>query len=347
MSPRVVIDSEGDIVLQLHQDQPNEAAADGKTVGEKLETRELIVSSKVLSLASPVFRVMISGKFKEGVELAEKTASLETYDLPLPEDDADATIVLCRVLHFSIKDVPEKPTTVCLEKLAYLCDKYQCINAMKYCGGLWLRNWLLVCENEDLSIDDLCRLLIFAYVVDLPYEFLGISWKLFLSHKGPFLGPFTQAVILVDHPLLHQNVAREMDSKRLQCCKSFHRGIMAPANWNWQTLTKNCYRAAKAVGTYFNSLQRAEILPYDLGFTEHRFCDLIRKASHLPYISVSQYTCSVYKCGCESESTYNLSSKLQEEARFIKQQQGTFICLDCLKTEEGSKYGGNCRISHS
>jgi hypothetical protein len=137
-----------------------------------------------------------------------------------------------------------------------------------------------------------------------------------------------------------------MDTKRFQCCKSFHRGITAPANWNWQTLTKNCYRAAKAVGSYFNALRTAEILPYDLDFTEHRFCDLIRKASHLPYISVSQYTCSVYQCGCEKESIYNLSSKLQEEVRFIKQQQGTFICLDCLKTDERSKKG-NCRISHS
>jgi hypothetical protein len=138
-----------------------------------------------------------------------------------------------------------------------------------------------------------------------------------------------------------------MDTKRLQCCKSFHRGIMAPANWNWQTLTNGCCRAAKAVGSYFNSLQAAGILPYDVEFTEHRFCDLIKMVSHLPYISVSQYTCQDYQCECEKEATYNLSSKLQEEVRFIKQQQGTFICLDCLKTEERSKSEGNCRISHS
>jgi hypothetical protein len=122
---------------------------------------------------------------------------------------------------------------------------------------------------------------------------------------------------------------------------------MAPANGAWQTLATKCYRAAKAVGSYFNCLQITGILPYDLDFTEHRFCDLIRKASHLAHISVSQYTCPVYNCSCENESNYNLSSKLQEEVRFIKEQQGTFICLDCLKAERGSKYEGNCRISHS
>lgn len=129
-------------------------------MGEKLEAREPRVSSEVLSLASPVFRVMIGGKFKEGVELAEKTASSETYGLSLPEDDAEATTLICKILHFNIEGIPKKPNTLYLERLAYLCDKYQCINAVKNCGNLRLRNWLLVYENEDPSIEDLCQLFI-------------------------------------------------------------------------------------------------------------------------------------------------------------------------------------------
>ncbi len=208
MPSRVVVDPDGDILLQLYRQPPNDNIPDEKTLGKRLDSEDLTVSSKVLCLASPVFKAMISGKFKESIELAEKRASSTPYALALPEDDAEATVLLCRTLHFSLCDVPEKPTSVCLEKLAYVCDKYQCASAMKYCGALWLRNWLLVYDKEEPSIDDLCRLLIFAYVIDLPYEFLGISWKLFLYHKGPFLGPYTQAVLLVDHPLLHEDVAR-------------------------------------------------------------------------------------------------------------------------------------------
>jgi hypothetical protein len=209
MSSTVVIDSDGDISLQLLQEQLGEEAEapDEKTVDKKPETRELIVSSKVLSLASPVFKAMLSGRFKEGIDLAEGIASTKPYTLNLPDDDAEATIILCKILHFNINNVPEKPTPVCLEKLAFLCDKYQCISAMKYCGSVWLRDWLLVYDSKVPSIDDLCRLLIFAYVVDLPHEFLGVSWRLFLYHKGPFIGPYTQVVILLDHPLLHQDVA--------------------------------------------------------------------------------------------------------------------------------------------
>jgi hypothetical protein len=122
---------------------------------------------------------------------------------------------------------------------------------------------------------------------------------------------------------------------------------MAPVNWNWQTLGTGCYCAAKAVGSYLNSLRSATILPHDLEFTEHKFYDLIKKASNLPYISASQHICSSRKCVCGDESSYNLSSKLQVENLRIKQQCESFICLDCLKTDGRSKDGGKCRISHS
>ncbi|KFY21379.1 hypothetical protein V493_07453 [Pseudogymnoascus sp. VKM F-4281 (FW-2241)] len=214
MSPRVEIDPDGDVLLCLFQTQSLEGTTDENTGGKKKRIRELVVSSKVLSLASPVFKAMFCGNFKESIELAVKKTSLEPtslepYGISLPEDDADATTILCRVLHYKIDEIPEKPTTICLEKLAFLSDKYQCVNALMYSGSLWLRNWLRVHETKKMSMDDLCRLLIFAYVIDLPYEFVCISWEIFLAHKGSLLGPSTQVVVLLDHPLLHEDIARK------------------------------------------------------------------------------------------------------------------------------------------
>jgi hypothetical protein len=131
MPSTVVIDPDRDILLQLHQEQSSDDTLNEKTVDKSLDAPELTVSSKVLSLASPVFKAMIGGRFKESIELAEEKASSKAYALALPEDDTEATIILCRILHFNFYEVPEKPTTVCLEKLAYLCT-----NAMKYCGGM-------------------------------------------------------------------------------------------------------------------------------------------------------------------------------------------------------------------
>lgn len=79
-------------------------------MGKQLEVRVLIVFSKVLYLASPVFKVMIRSMFKCSIELAEKEESLETYGLPLPEYDAGTTIIPCRILYFNVNDIPEKPT---------------------------------------------------------------------------------------------------------------------------------------------------------------------------------------------------------------------------------------------
>jgi hypothetical protein len=208
MSSRVVIDPDGDMLLRFHQEPPGEKTSNEKIEEKKLETLELMVSSKVLSLVSPMFKAMLNGRFKESIELAENKASSQPYTLTLP-DDREAATILVRILHFNLAGIPEKPSPACMEQLAFLCDKYQCVNAMKYCGGLWLRDWLLLYDGEEPTIDDLCRLLVFAYVTDLPKEFVDITWKIFLYHKGPFLSPHTQVAILVDHPLLHKDLARK------------------------------------------------------------------------------------------------------------------------------------------
>ena len=105
---------------------------------------------------------------------------------------------------------------------------------------------------------------------------------------------------------------------------------MAPLNQNWKTLGKSCHGAAKAIGLYFNSLRTLGILPEDLELTSHRFCDLIRKVSQLPHMSVEKYRCGAYpRCICQDDPAYNLTSGLNNNIRHIKEQQKILICLDC------------------
>jgi hypothetical protein len=212
MSSRAVIDSDGDIVLQLCQEQlVGEEAREGRTDGSKPGTCEFVVSSKVLSLASPVFRAILNGKFKESVDFGEKKAASEQYTLRLEGDDYEATALFCRVTHFKANDITDRPTTACLEKLAYLCDKYQCVGAVKYCGGIWVRDWIadwrMDLSDSEMLISELCQALVFAYVMHLRQEFLDISWILFRCHKGPLSSSTAKAGMLVDHPLFQQDVA--------------------------------------------------------------------------------------------------------------------------------------------
>ncbi|KAF4973993.1 hypothetical protein FZEAL_9061 [Fusarium zealandicum] len=102
---------------------------------------------------------------------------------------------------------PDGTSSKLLLDLAGVCDIYQCTRALKYSGGLWVRNWLLHLDSQtEPSVDDICRLFIFFYVLELSFEFTEIAWRLLMHHKGPLKGEQTQAVELIDHPLLDQDI---------------------------------------------------------------------------------------------------------------------------------------------
>ncbi|KAF9880238.1 hypothetical protein CkaCkLH20_02192 [Colletotrichum karsti] len=216
MSNRHEIDPEGDLILTLSRvrlaaDDPSAEGEEHEEIDEDetLHNDELRVSSKVLQLNSPVFKAMLSGKFKEATELAEKkgTADDSPYDLDLPDDDVEAMSTLCRILHNVY--VPESPRPVALERLAFVCDKYECVGALKYCAIVWIRDWLAQFDDEVPPMSDFCHLLVFAYVIDLPVEFSEISWRIFLYHEGPFSTASEQVRMLVDHPLLRHDFISE------------------------------------------------------------------------------------------------------------------------------------------
>ncbi|KAK5734408.1 hypothetical protein LTR17_008906 [Elasticomyces elasticus] len=83
----VNVDPAGDVILVC-------------SAGSEGETR-LRVSSAALSLGSPVFKAMLSVRFREGHELALNSR----IDVPLPEDDGEAMTILCNVLHHRNKIV--------------------------------------------------------------------------------------------------------------------------------------------------------------------------------------------------------------------------------------------------
>lgn len=122
---------------------------------------------------------------------------------------------------------------------------------------------------------------------------------------------------------------------------------MDPLNREWKTLSDGCFCAAKAVGCYFYSLRSAKVLPQDLGFEEHKFGDLIKKATNLPPISATEYRCAKPSCECQSEPTECLGDELYNEALFIKHVAKTFICLSCLKAGGRAKDKEKCRMYHS
>ncbi|KAK5084468.1 hypothetical protein LTR05_005544 [Lithohypha guttulata] len=83
------------------------------------------VHKSFLQAASPVLAKLLGCQFKEGHE----EYSLAN-PLSFPEDDPTAMLNLCRVVHWRSKSV-DVTTIDWLQKLAVVCDKYQCADCLQ------------------------------------------------------------------------------------------------------------------------------------------------------------------------------------------------------------------------
>ncbi|CAK1360127.1 unnamed protein product [Cercospora beticola] len=116
------IDPQGDVVLAFN-------SADGTS------SARLRVSSVALRFGSPVFNRMLHSNFKEGQQF-KATGYVE---IPL-EDDSKGMTVLCRALHLQHKVVMVKLSSKDLLKVAEVCDKYDCIEALAPLADFWLKD---------------------------------------------------------------------------------------------------------------------------------------------------------------------------------------------------------------
>lgn len=131
-------------------------------------------------LASPVFAKMFNSQFKEGLGNNHPTPAKPP--IPLPDDNAEAVVVLCNVIHLRTSEVPKKLALNCLTDLAVICDKYDCTSALAPWSAIWLQAGI-----ASLAVKDLDRLLFAAYVLDSPDAFSRVSWEILFVQVGPFV----------------------------------------------------------------------------------------------------------------------------------------------------------------
>ena len=154
--PLIDVDPQGDVLLLLKE-------------------KEIRVSSKVLSLVSKVFSAMFGpDRFAEGVALKEHGSC----QVALSDDDTEAMLAMCQVLHHRPQEVACDIDSGFLKKIAILADKYECTNAL----SLWaqvqttdLRSQLNRYEGKDIT------LLFVAYTLDLAEHFSEITRRIIFS----------------------------------------------------------------------------------------------------------------------------------------------------------------------
>ncbi|EXJ87774.1 hypothetical protein A1O1_04701 [Capronia coronata CBS 617.96] len=197
----VVVDTDGDLILDV-----------GKEVNLKTEDKDagtlptsatpVRVSSKILTLSSPVFKAMFTGKFREGYLALSQT---NPPVVELPEDEVLAMLRLCRILHH--KESPlVQVSFASMHRVAIASDKYQCGSAVVP----WFHRHLQL-KSRYIGQTDLAHAVNTAYLLDDKEAFYKFSQcaTMYLSEaikNSPFAKDFS--------PSLHDRLIESLSSLR-------------------------------------------------------------------------------------------------------------------------------------
>ena len=108
------------------------------TIGKK--KLSVAASRTVLTILSPVFKAMLTGGFRE--------AGATISQIPLPDDDPDALLLLLRIAHLKFKDLPDTLSFRALYKLAVVCDKYDAAGVFRPFWDFYVAPFLSCIEEQ-------------------------------------------------------------------------------------------------------------------------------------------------------------------------------------------------------
>ncbi|KAH0551543.1 hypothetical protein GP486_007240 [Trichoglossum hirsutum] len=310
-------DPNGDVILELSRPD---------------ETRVHIrVSSKVLSMASPVFAAMFGSEFKEGLS-NHRSSSADgggAYVVPLPDDDAEAFVAICNVIHFRSDEVPHKPSIVCLQNIAFIADKYDCTKALTAQTAQWLRSWIDAPRPVEWR-----KLLFVAYVMDTADAFSRISWEILRTQIGPMLSPSE----LAGHELIHHNLLAEFRVRKSEIDMDVLKSVDGPIT---RLLGSNCGIGSSSVWRYCRELYGRGMWP----LTERlQRMDLVTIfAVLMTFPEMKSDVCGYTRCNfCRGLDFQGELRNMRD--RIMNERRG--LCLDCVKTEGKSRIEHACRIRH-
>ena len=135
--------------------------------------KTLVVSSKTMCLASPVWRAMLdpTGHFME--------ASPDNKEICLADDDGDALLILLNIIHLHFLKVPEFLSYNQLLQISVLCDKYDIVTIVRP----WLSKWLEDLKScSDTPGNEGC--LFIAWIFGDLSTFKHITYNLVLNTTG-------------------------------------------------------------------------------------------------------------------------------------------------------------------
>ncbi|KAL1853951.1 hypothetical protein Daus18300_011618 [Diaporthe australafricana] len=183
------LDVEGDVILTLQN--PNapfahaedEGSEPEQSTGSKGEDHQVLfrLSSRHLISASPYFRAMLTGPWRENTSRSDDSL----YTLDASDWDEEAFQILMNILHGNFKDLTQSVDLELLGKIAVLVDYYKCHDAVTIYAELWmtgLRKEKYVAEDQ---CRDLALWLFVSYVFNEGHTFHETTLQAMQQTRGP------------------------------------------------------------------------------------------------------------------------------------------------------------------
>ncbi|KAE9969891.1 hypothetical protein EG328_006627 [Venturia inaequalis] len=327
----VTVDEEGDLVL---------------LVGVKAQTR-ILVSSKVLTISSKVFKAMLSKSFKEARELAQSVHNNQTYELPLPDDDAHTMIVLCKATHHRSWDIPAETITMpLLRKFASHVHKYDCVEAVRTQA---VSSWIASFESDPTQT---LGLVVVSYLLDNAEGFTKFTRTMLMSDKVDIV-PFRESwdtehqlpesffVILEKKrqaaiEFLSEQITNHLDSM-VQGPAAL---VLAHGYFNgWGNSSPLSQHDAQLTQMFITNMRTHILWPHKLSDRSlHATLTVLRclKNSESPTKEVQSSDC----LACGTSMREHLTQIIDDAETFIEG-----VCLDCFHQKDGLER--KCRVQHN
>lgn len=156
--PAYTVDPDGEVTLELRsanlpfaewdeeiiKSNPSDSSdsepsdTDGAQTKEKIDQEKCFriqVSAKHLMLASPVFKKLLSGGWKENVTFLQKGS----VEITAESWDIEALLILLRAMHCQHNRIPRKLSLEMLAKVAVLADYYKCKEVVGVFADIWIK----------------------------------------------------------------------------------------------------------------------------------------------------------------------------------------------------------------
>ncbi|KAF7895317.1 hypothetical protein EAF00_007131 [Botryotinia globosa] len=140
----------------------------------ELKQVRMLVSSKHMSVASPVFKAMLQAS--SGIEL-KKTSKVE---LSLRDEDSKAWNILLDIIHGRFRSVPLNINLPMFTQIALLCDKYQ----MHEVAYAFTPTWKMSAGHDSVSGEDIPRWIFIAWTFNMKDVLEEITKGLTLNYTG-------------------------------------------------------------------------------------------------------------------------------------------------------------------